>query len=101
MNFFNNYEEVSKQFVNQYYQIFDDPNARPNLANFYQVRRLNFDVRSVVFKCLGQMSLDQKFTKAGRACDLTMPPSQPTHYHPHLIVLLSLSSLTVDRTKSR
>lgn len=37
MAFFNNYEEVSKQFVAQYYQIFDDPNLRPTLANFYQV----------------------------------------------------------------
>ena len=60
MNFFNNYEEVSKQFVNQYYQIFDDPNARPNLANFYQVssRFAGFEFVLGLF--------DSKFTKTDK-----------------------------------
>ncbi|XP_017481653.1 PREDICTED: probable nuclear transport factor 2 [Rhagoletis zephyria] len=29
------YEDIGKGFVQQYYATFDDPNLRPNVANFY------------------------------------------------------------------
>lgn len=31
------YDEIGKGFVQQYYSIFDNPQARPNLINLYSV----------------------------------------------------------------
>ena len=32
-----NYDAIGKAFVQQYYALFDDKNARPNLVNLYNV----------------------------------------------------------------
>jgi len=60
MAFFSNYEEISKQFVNQYYQIFDDPNLRPTLANFYQDQKslMTFEGQQL----MGKQKIIEKLT---------------------------------------
>ena len=35
-----NYETIGKQFTQQYYAMFDDPNQRANLQQLYNVSRI-------------------------------------------------------------
>lgn len=44
------YEDIGKEFVTQYYALFDDPNQRPNLIHLFNVSKLDFFFKKFFFQ---------------------------------------------------